>query len=1030
VTRCGTETFVATSLGEGARLEQAHGGRAKVEYGNNSPARFSQVLGEQVAIAETKTDTNKESSEDFKVAIKNTEAVSDDATPASEGLTAQTLAGAAAPKTMPMPTAAKKATSHEDTQSHIAQGEQDLSPPFSTLVEGQDRVTKEGSCENDLTAQTSDDEVSHKVESKSAAWRAPLEQEATTAKVSLSSQNQPGQTVARKIQQTMGADISDTSPVEPSKSNADALPSEQGSAAIFPSQVSDTAEQSSQATAHVAPKSSTQNATAYLSANSHRSSPSFEAGAPQRAQSSLGRMELSSQQRSTLSTQEPSVDASDESQSDSASQLKQPDHSTPTPQSASKIQESSTPQQVSSHRVSPAGATPIKNPAVSAAAQEPTSDVHTDSSDQAQPSKASTSDSVPDETTRTDASQTSAAMVAALQASNSSWAPAPVQGQVRANSWSSTHASLETAPTSTSADSTSRHTVAPLDSSPRHSTTAGTKTTSSVPEFVTTTAGTKTTSSVPESTTTPVSSTSQEAQLTARVASATSKVHSMVQPSVTERTTVSAASPHVGQALKEQEKSDKAPATAEIASDEAPVTTQTLSDEAPATAEIVSDKTLAPDLYTTTPDKPTLLHVESTTESQPPRTNKKDSPAPIAAHAEHREKIDPQSAHERTAQNQPTTNAPTILLTPPSSQEPRSTKSESPPKVTPPTASTPVTARAPATRPAAVQANAQRKADTVKTSAEIGSNQAKTPHDSVAISDNTSHATSDQPATASPIQAKQAPVSVATRTKVKSTVQSASTPVKSPAAEEDDDTESPSVSHTTSSASPSPATISPPAASNLSPPKAESSHSVQKQNDTEAPLPSKDVQPAEGPTHATKSDLPSPTAVPNAPNTVLPAQATLILANNNEVAPLEISKPSAIAAEKSNLIDRAVEDPGLSVNVMPHSAHLSIASNTGDLALHVRIRDGNADVNVSGAMAPLFDSKAPEVRAVLAGQGLSLGSYATDQQGGYQGQQGQQGQPDNTPRTSDVLPLPTPHRTTSSTPEVQIADERRIHVTA
>jgi hypothetical protein len=156
----------------------------------------------------------------------------------------------------------------------------------------------------------------------------------------------------------------------------------------------------------------------------------------------------------------------------------------------------------------------------------------------------------------------------------------------------------------------------------------------------------------------------------------------------------------------------------------------------------------------------------------------------------------------------------------------------------------------------------------------------------------------------------------------------------------------------------------------------------------------------------------------------------LILANNNEVAPLEISKPSAIAAEKSNLIDRAVEDPGLSVNVMPHSAHLSIASNTGDLALHVRIRDGNADVNVSWAMAPLFDSKAPEVRAVLAGQGLSLGSYATDQQGGYQGQQGQQGQPDNTPRTSDVLPLPTPHRTTSSTPEVQIADERRIHVTA
>jgi hypothetical protein len=115
------------------------------------------------------------------------------------------------------------------------------------------------------------------------------------------------------------------------------------------------------------------------------------------------------------------------------------------------------------------------------------------------------------------------------------------------------------------------------------------------------------------------------------------------------------------------------------------------------------------------------------------------------------------------------------------------------------------------------------------------------------------------------------------------------------------------------------------------------------------------------------------------------------------------------------------------MTVMPHSAHLSIASSAGDLALHVRVRDGSADVNVSGAMAPLFDSKAPEVRTALAGEGIHLGSFATNQQSSSQGQQGQ---PESTPKTGDAHPLPAPRRTTTSGPQVQIADDRRIHVTA
>ena len=1074
MTGCGTETLVATSLGEGARLEQAHGGRAKVEHGNNSPARFSQVLGEQVAIAETKTDANKESSEDFKVAIKNTEAVSDDSKPASEGLIAQTLAGAAAPKTMPMPTAAKKAASHEDTQSHIAKGEQDLSPPFSALVEGQDRVTKEGSCENNLTAQTSGDEVSHKVESKSAAWRAPLEQEATTAKVSLSSQNQPAQTVARKLQQIIGADIADTSPVESSKSDTDASPSEQKTAVIFPSQVSDTAEQSSQATAHVAPKSSTQNATAYLSANSHRSSPPLEAGVPQRAQSSLGRIEISSQQHSALSTQEPSVDASDESQLDSAPQLKQLDHNTLAPQSASKIQESSTPRQVPSHRVSPTSATPIKTSAVSASAQEPKSDAIKNSSDQAQSSEASTSDSGLDETIRTDVSQTSAAMAAALYASNQSLAPSLVQGQVPAKASSSAHESPETSPIHHNAPKVPANAFVPAPISSRGSTTARVNNASSALESNAISIQAQNTSNVPISKATVVSSSSQEAHVTARVASATQKAALTAHTSNITQHTESAASSSVDQALKADDLSDGATATAETHSDKASSTVKILSDKAPvaagsvdqpppATVKIITNETsavldeapIAANFVTdeatvsaaivseearpaaqhaVSADTHTTLRVESTTQSLP-LTDKDKSSAPLAAHAQLGKGAALPVAHEQATQVQAITSdavtpsdTPTSLITPSLSQEPRRTKSKNPPKVTLSTAPMPVATKAPTTERVAVQGSGGGKADTVKTSSKIGSEQAKAPLTTAptAISSEAALAASEQPAASSPIQVRKTPVAASTHTAIKSTAQSTSDPGKSPDAEEDDDRKTPLVLHTASPTTPSPDPISPPSASSLSTPKADASHSMQIQNDTAAPLPSKDVQPAADPTHATKTDLPSPIAAPNVPTTVLPAQATMILAKN-EAAPIETSKPSAIAAEKNGIIDRAVEDPGLSVNVMPHSAHLSIASNTGDLALHVRIRDGNADVNVSGAMAPLFDSKAPEVRSVLAGQGLSLGSYATDQQGGYQGQQGQ---PDNPPRTSDVLPLPTPRRTTSSTPEVQIADERRIHVTA
>jgi hypothetical protein len=152
-----------------------------------------------------------------------------------------------------------------------------------------------------------------------------------------------------------------------------------------------------------------------------------------------------------------------------------------------------------------------------------------------------------------------------------------------------------------------------------------------------------------------------------------------------------------------------------------------------------------------------------------------------------------------------------------------------------------------------------------------------------------------------------------------------------------------------------------------------------------------------------------------------------LLSTHGEGVIREAAAPSSVAVETAGLVDRAVQDPGLSVTVMPHSAHLSIAGDTGDLSLHVRVRDGSADVNLSGTMEPLFDTKAPEMRTALAGEGLQLGSFATDQHGSSQGQQGQ---PDSTPRTNDPPSPPTPRRQTISTPEVQTATDRRIHVTA
>lgn len=230
---------------------------------------------------------------------------------------------------------------------------------------------------------------------------------------------------------------------------------------------------------------------------------------------------------------------------------------------------------------------------------------------------------------------------------------------------------------------------------------------------------------------------------------------------------------------------------------------------------------------------------------------------------------------------------------------------------------------------------------------------------------------------------------------------------------------------TSSQATPLPATSSPTLGIEDKPLRSVALHSAEHKTNADNTSQSNSASSTASLPHATKPDF-APVVLSSAERHVTFALPPTFIQASGEASVQEAAAPSPLAAERAGLVDRAIADPGLSVTVMPHSAHLSIASDAGDLALHVRVRDGSADVNVSGTMAPLFDAKAPEVRTVLAGQGLELGSFATDQRGNSQSQQGN---PERAPRTND-LPPPPPRRTNTSTPEVQIADDRRIHVTA
>jgi len=105
--------------------------------------------------------------------------------------------------------------------------------------------------------------------------------------------------------------------------------------------------------------------------------------------------------------------------------------------------------------------------------------------------------------------------------------------------------------------------------------------------------------------------------------------------------------------------------------------------------------------------------------------------------------------------------------------------------------------------------------------------------------------------------------------------------------------------------------------------------------------------------------------------------AVAALFNIGAAGPLLLPQPPPGAA---SLVQAAVEDETLHAAAIGNSAHLRLQTASGqDLSLHIRVRDGIADIRVDGSAGsggvPAIELRASEVRTALAGEGLSLGTF-------------------------------------------------------
>ena len=436
------------------------------------------------------------------------------------------------------------------------------------------------------------------------------------------------------------------------------------------------------------------------------------------------------------------------------------------------------------------------------------------------------------------------------------------------------------------------------------------------------------------------------------------------------------------------------------------------------------------------PSAPVVLAPELSTRAE-------DSSIHSPAHVDHHVVASASPAHEQKAQTHavhaqalPIAQPASLPISPPSpptvpqdaatAQVPPIPQPVGPPETSRPVATAKASGKQVIAMPTAEQPSAREETKPAESPSDAATPEPKT-NPLVAFSEGAASATTDKTATASPKHAPASPAPEAGHVGNESSLQVEPVASKRRAhVEEKAPEETTTAPAKPSPANPLPSLSSPGASIEFKVPKPEAPPSAEQSAATENSSQTGHVPSAAAQPHAIKDDVQPSTLAPAGSPTVFAPPSIFMTAHSGATAG-EIPAPASVAAERSALVDRAIEDPGLSVTVMPHSAHLAITGDTGDLALHVRVRDGSADVNVSGTMAPLFDSKAHEVRTVLAGEGLHLGNFATDQRGSSQGQQGQ---PESAPRPSDPHPLPPPRRANTSAPEIQITNDRRIHVTA
>ena len=124
-------------------------------------------------------------------------------------------------------------------------------------------------------------------------------------------------------------------------------------------------------------------------------------------------------------------------------------------------------------------------------------------------------------------------------------------------------------------------------------------------------------------------------------------------------------------------------------------------------------------------------------------------------------------------------------------------------------------------------------------------------------------------------------------------------------------------------------------------------------------------------------------AAPNAPNAPFmpPADPAATPAPALAAPPV---LPPALPPEASALLAHAAEDPSLRVSLGASSVRLALENDSGeDLKVRLRVGKDSADLEVSGALAPLVEARLPEVQAALAGAGLALGQFTHDHGQGH-----------------------------------------------